>query len=370
MRIVVTGAEGFIGRNLRWRLRELGHDDVVALTRATPVPQWEERLRGADFVFHLAGVNRPPDPALYDAGNAGVTDALCRALARIGSEAPVIYASSTQAELDNAYGRSKRAAEKRLLAHARERGSAVHVFRLPNVFGKWSKPDYNSAVATFCHRIARGEAIVVHDAAAPLRLVYVDDVVAAFAALLAQRDAPGGFVEVGPTHETSVGELAATIRSFAESRESLVTPRVGSGLVRALYATYVSFLPPSAFAYDVPRHADPRGMFIEMLKTPDCGQFSCFTALPGVTRGGHYHHTKTEKFLVIAGTARFGFRNIESGEAHELVVRGGDARIVETVPGWTHDITNIADDELVVMLWANEVFDRQRPDTVAMQVRP
>jgi UDP-2-acetamido-2,6-beta-L-arabino-hexul-4-ose reductase len=149
-----------------------------------------------------------------------------------------------------------------------------------------------------------------------------------------------------------------------------VTPRVGSGLVRALYATYVSFLPPSAFAYDVPRHADPRGMFIEMLKTPDCGQFSCFTALPGVTRGGHYHHTKTEKFLVIAGTARFGFRNIESGEAHELVVRGGDARIVETVPGWTHDITNIADDELVVMLWANEVFDRQRPDTVAMQVRP
>jgi len=370
MRIVVTGADGFIGRNLRWRLRELGHDDVVALTRATPVERWEERLRGAGFVFHLAGVNRPPDPALYDAGNAGVTDALCRALARSGSDATVVYASSTQAELDNPYGRSKRAAEERLFAHARERGSAVHVFRLPNVFGKWSKPDYNSAVATFCHRIARGEEIVVHDAAAPLRLLYVDDVVAAFAALLGQRDAPGGFGEAGPIHETTVAELAATIRGFAASRESLVTPRVGAGLVRALYATYVSFLPRDRFAYDVPRHADPRGVFIEMLKTPDCGQFSCFTALPGVTRGGHYHHTKTEKFLVIAGTARFGFRDIESGETHELVVRGGDGRIVETVPGWTHDITNIADDELVVMLWANEVFDRQRPDTVAMQVRP
>ena len=370
MRIVVTGANGFIGCNLRWRLRELGYADVVSITRETPPAEWDKRVAGADFVFHLAGVNRPPDPQQHDAGNAGVTDMLCRALERAGVNAPVVFASSTQAALDNAYGRSKRAAEERLVEHGRDRKSAVHVFRLTNVFGKWSRPDYNSAVATFCHRIARGEEIVVHDPAAPLRLVYIDDVVAAFVALIASPDASSGFHEAGPIHETTVGELASTIRGFAASRETLITPRVGSGLVRALYATYVSFLPPSSFAYVVPRHADPRGVFIEMLKTPDCGQFSCFTALPGVTRGGHYHHTKTEKFLVIAGTARFGFRHIETGETHELVVRGGEGRIVETVPGWTHDICNIGEGELVVTLWANEVFDRERPDTVAMKVRP
>jgi UDP-2-acetamido-2,6-beta-L-arabino-hexul-4-ose reductase len=370
MRIAVTGADGFMGRNLRWRLRELGHADVVGITRAVAPDAWAEKLRGTDIVFHLAGVNRPPDPAQYASGNAGVTDALCRALAQAGSRAPVVYASSTQAELDNPYGRSKRAAEERLLAHGRDVGAAVHVFRLTNVFGKWSRPDYNSAVATFCHRIARGQPIDVHDPDAPLRLVHVDDVVAAFIALLDRPDAQSGLHEAGPVHDTTVGELAATIRGFAASRETLMTPRAGTGFVRALYATYVSFMPPASFAYDVPRYPDPRGVFIEMLKTPDCGQFSCFTALPGVTRGGHYHHTKTEKFLVIAGAARFAFRHIESGETHEIVVRGGEGRIVDTVPGWTHDITNVGEGELVVMLWANEVFDRQRPDTVPMKVRP
>jgi len=369
MRIVVTGADGFIGRNLRWRLREMGHADVVTITRTTPPDGWAAALRGAEFVFHLAGVNRPPDPAGYDEGNAGVTDLLCKTLKLLGSRAPVAYASSTQAELDNPYGRSKRAAEDRLLAHAREVGGPVYVFRLSNVFGKWARPNYNSAVATFCHRIARGEEIVLNDPASALRLVYVDDVVAAFASLLGGDEHETGFHVAGPVHHSTVGEVAGVIREFAASRESLMTPRVGTGLVRALYATYVSYLPPEAFAYDVPCHADPRGVFIEMLKTPDCGQFSCFTALPGVTRGGHYHHTKTEKFLVIAGTAHFGFRHIESGETHELVVRGGSGRIVETIPGWTHDITNTGEGELIVMLWANEVFDRQRPDTVTMKVR-
>ena len=246
----------------------------------------------------------------------------------------------------------------------------MHLFRLANVFGKWCRPNYNSAVATFCHNTARGLPIVVNDPAAALRLVYVDDVVAAFAGLLARPDAPGGFVEAGPVYETTVGEVADRVREFAASRSSLVTARVGGGLVRALYSTYVSHLPPASFAYDVPRHGDARGVFVEMLKTPDCGQFSYFTAHPGITRGEHYHHSKTEKFLVIKGTARFGFRHIVTGETHELTTRGGEGRIVETVPGWTHDITNVGDDELIVMLWANEIFDRERPDTVAMKVRP
>jgi UDP-2-acetamido-2,6-beta-L-arabino-hexul-4-ose reductase len=211
--------------------------------------------------------------------------------------------------------------------------------------------------------------ITVHDPKSPLRLVHIDDVVSALIALLSAPPSPG-IVQVSPEYETTVGELAQMIREFAGSRSSLMSPRVGAGLVRALYSTYVSFLPTESFSYEVARYVDPRGTFVEMLKTPDCGQFSYFTAHPGVARGEHYHHTKTEKFLVIRGTARFGFRNIDSGETYELVTGGGEARIVETIPGWTHNIVNVGDDELVVMLWANEVFDRASPDTVSMKVNP
>lgn len=248
------------------------------------------------------------------------------------------------------------------------RGVPVHVFRLPNVFGKWCKPNYNSAVATFCHNIARDLPIQVNDPAAPLTLVYVDDVVERFIELMDGADAMvdgDGFATVAQQYATTVGELAAQIQAFKDSRDTLMTARVGTGWIRALYATYVSYLPVEAFTYAVPQHGDPRGVFVEMLKTPDCGQFSFFTAHPGITRGGHYHHTKTEKFLVIKGQACFKFRHMQTGQVHELVTCGDQAEIVETVPGWTHDITNIGSDEMIVMLWANEVFDRVRPDTFA-----
>jgi UDP-2-acetamido-2,6-beta-L-arabino-hexul-4-ose reductase len=247
----------------------------------------------------------------------------------------------------------------------------VHIFRLPNVFGKWCKPNYNSAVATFCHNIARGLPIQVNDTAASVTLVYVDDVIARFVQLMDGADAATdavGFATVAPQYSITVGELARQIQTFKDSRSTLVTERVGTGLVRALYATYVSYLPVEEFKYTVPQYADPRGVFAEMLKTPDCGEFSFFTAHPGITRGGHYHHTKTEKFLVIKGQARFKFRHMETGQVHELCTSGDVSTIVETVPGWTHDITNIGADEMVVMLWANEVFDRERPDTFTCPV--
>ncbi len=370
MHIVVTGASGFIGSNLRVRLRELGFADVVGLSRDTPAHEVASELGRADFVFHLAGVNRPPDAAEFARGNADFTHAVCAALAQAGRRAPLVLASSTQAALDNPYGRSKRAAEDAVLQYGRESGAPVHIARLTNVFGKWARPGYNSAVATFCHQVSRGLPVSVNDAASPLQLLYIDDVVEAFAQLAATPAAAGGFIDVGPVYRSTVGEVADMLRGFEASRRSLLTLRVGTGLPRALYATYLSHLPPQAFDYEVPRHADARGVFVEMLKTPDCGQFSYFTAHPGITRGEHYHHSKTEKFLVIRGTARFGFRQIETGQTHELVSRGGEARIVETVPGWTHNITNIGDDELIVMLWANEIFDRARPDTVAMKVAP
>lgn len=370
MRIVVTGADGFIGKNLRVRLRELGHTDVVSITSAFSAADLQAALTGADFVYHLAGVNRPKDPAEFATGNAGFTQTLCDALMASGRRVPVAFTSSTQAALDNPYGRSKQDAEGALLEYARTIGAPLHLFRLPNVFGKWCRPHYNSGVATFCHNIARGHAVTVNDSNAALRLVYVDDVVAAFIGLLATPSDEGGLKEVEPVYATTVGEVVQTLQGFAASRQSLLTARVGTGLVRALYSTYVSYLPPASFDYIVPRHVDPRGEFVEMLKTPDCGQFSYFSAHPGITRGEHYHHSKTEKFLVIRGTAHFGFRHIETGEVHEVVTRGGEARIVETVPGWTHNITNVGDDEMIVMLWANEVFDREHPDTIALKVNP
>lgn len=371
-KVLITGASGFVGKNLRLHLAERKDVQVLCFTRESDVAQLPSLLQEVDFVFHLAGVNRPQDPQEFGVGNAELTQMLCQTVGAVvadtGRKIPVVYTSSTQAARENPYGQSKRLAEEALFALQRTSGVPVHVFRLPNVFGKWCKPNYNSAVATFCHNIARELPIQVNDPAAALTLVYVDDVVERFIQLLDGADAmvdADGFAAVAPQYTTTVGELAAQIQTFKDSRSTLMTERVGTGMVRALYATYVSYLPVEAFTYTVPMYSDPRGVFAEMLKTPDCGQFSYFTAHPGITRGGHYHHTKTEKFLVIKGQARFKFRHMQTGEAYELVTSGDKAEIVETVPGWTHDITNIGSDEMIVMLWANEVFDRERPDTFA-----
>jgi UDP-2-acetamido-2,6-beta-L-arabino-hexul-4-ose reductase len=372
MKVLITGAQGFVGKNLQLHLAERKDVQVVCFTREHSAHQLSALLQGVDFVFHLAGVNRPQDPQEFTTGNAELTQSLCEALCTVaestGKKVPVVYTSSTQAGRDNPYGHSKRGAEKALQATARSHGIPAHVFRLPNVFGKWCKPNYNSAVATFCHNIARDLPIQVNDPAASVTLVYVDDVVERFLQLMDGADAAvdaDGFATVAPQYTTTVGELARQIQSFKDSRSTLMTERVGTGLVRALYSTYVSYLPPESFAYPVQQHGDTRGVFVEMLKTPDAGQFSFFTAHAGITRGGHYHHSKTEKFLVIKGQARFKFRHMQTGETHELVTCGDKSEIVETVPGWTHDITNIGTEEMVVMLWANEVFDRARPDTFA-----
>jgi len=372
MKLLVTGADGFVGRNLLQHLSERSDTQVVTFTRDSDEAQLPALLSGTDFVVHLAGVNRPHDPGDFEVGNVGFTGKLVEALVcllRTTERRPVVvYASSIQAELDNPYGRSKRRAEELLLAAQAQHQIPVRIFRLPNVFGKWAKPNYNSAVATFCHNISRGLPIEVRDSAALLNLVYIDDVVAAILNLIDGRMGEASYCTVSPQYTTTVGRTAELIRGFSESRRTLLTDRVGVGLVRALYSTYVSYLPTNEFAYPVPQYQDARGVFVEMLKTPDTGQFSFFTAHPGATRGGHYHHSKTEKFLVIRGRALFRFRHVRTGECHELAAVGETPVIVETVPGWSHDITNVGDDELIVMLWANEIFDRERPDTVAFRV--
>lgn len=364
-KVLVTGADGFIGRNLTLRLSELGHRPIP-IVRTSDAQALQDGVAQADIVVHLAGANRPVNPDEFMAVNRGACETLIDALEKAGRRLPVILTSSVRADDPSDYGRSKLSGEEVIRAYGDSADVPVHIFRLPNVFGKWCRPYYNSAVATFCHRIARDIPIEIHDPDAPLTLVYIDDVVAAFVAII-ENGAAAGFHTVEPTYESSVGAVAETLNGFAHTRETGRIDRVGVGLKRALYATYVAAIPPDRFSYAVTMHRDARGSFAEMLKTLDSGQFSVFTALPGVTRGGHYHHTKTEKFLIVHGRARFRFRHMVSGERYELETDSDDFRIVETVPGWAHDVTNIGDELMISLLWANEAFDPAHPDTIAVQ---
>lgn len=277
-------------------------------------------------------------------------------------------ASSIQAERPNAYGKSKLKAEMHLLNLYMETGNNVYIYRLPNVFGKWCKPNYNSVVATFCHNISHNLPIQINDPSATLKLVHIGAVVTSFLDVMQSLPDDKLYIDVEPIYEVTLGELADQLYKFKESRASLVVEPVGDGFTRVLYATYISYIPPNEFNYPLKKNEDARGSFVEMLKTKDSGQFSFFTAHPGVTRGGHYHHVKTEKFLVIKGQARFGFRHIVTDEVCEIFTSGEQPEVVETVPGWSHDVTNVGEDELVVMLWANENFDKARPDTVYFKV--
>ena len=366
MRILVTGSDGFIGKNLLMHFKEMDGVDCVTYSRRNSVDEIPELLVKADWVFHLAGINRPKDSKEFMTGNFELTEALCDAIKATKRSIPIVLSSSVQANIDSDYGISKRAAEDKLLELCNETDNPVFIYRLPNVFGKFARPNYNSAVATFCHNIARDLPIQINNPLAVISMVYIDDVVSSFIDLIEkERNNKDCFVEVTPTYSITVGELAEQLYRFKASRESLCIGSVGSGLIRALYSTYVSYLPPEKFSYSLKQYGDERGIFVEMLKTKDTGQISFFTAHPGVTRGGHYHHSKIEKFLVIRGKACFRFRHVLTGEFYELYTSGDRSDIVETAAGWIHDVTNVGDEELICMLWANEVFDREKPDTFA-----
>lgn len=364
MRILITGANGFIGRNLCLRLEELGYKNLIRIDRDSTKQDLEQGLQDADFIYHLAGINRPKTDDEFISGNSDLTKHIVEHLLSIGKNTPIMLSSSIQAELNNAYGVSKAVAESHVEKYSATCGSSYYIFRYPNVFGKWCQPNYNSFVATFCYNISNDIEITINDASAPVNLVYIDDVCTDAIALLSGA-IESGYKTVAPIYSTTVGEVAELIYSFKNSRSTLITEDVGTGFIRALYSTWLSYLPAEKFAYTVPSYGDARGVFCEMLKTPSAGQFSFFTAHPGITRGGHYHHSKNEKFLVIRGQACFRFEHVITGERYELKVSSGEFKIVETVPGWTHDITNIGTDELIVMLWANEIFNRDEPDTIA-----
>lgn len=363
MNVAVTGAHGFIGKNLCTHLKEKGVNTFLVV-RDTSEERLREILGKVDMVYHLAGVNRPKEDVEFVTGNVGSLQNVVNLLVELKRSIPVVLSSSIHAGSCSPYGQSKLEAEELVFEYGAKQGAPVYVYRLPNVFGKWCRPNYNSVVATFCHNIANDIPISIHDESISVPLVYIDDVCAEFVAL-SERQEESGYKKVATEYSITLGELATLLLGFKRSRDTKLIEEVGTGLKRALYATYLSYITPEDFAYTLPSHRDPRGVFCEMLKTKESGQFSFFTAKTGITRGGHYHHTKNEKFLVINGKAKFCFQHIVSGERYELVTTRDDFKVVETVPGWTHNVTSIGDDELIVMLWANEIFDDNNPDTFA-----
>ena len=398
MKILITGAHGFVGQNLRAALEEIraGHDrrtdhvlcgDPAEITvnligRENSPEELDAFCKDCDFVFHLAGVNRPQDPSEFMRGNRDLTGRLLEALRRHNNRCPILLSSSIQASLEgrfqgSPYGESKRAGEELLFQYARETGAQALVYRLPNVFGKWCRPNYNSAVATFCHNTANDLPIQINDPAVPMELVYIDDVVEEFLQALrgCGHRAEDGTYRVPVVHRASLGRIAETILSFPKLRESLEVPKLDDPLTKKLYSTYLSYLPAERFACGLRMNEDPRGSFTELIRTPDRGQFSVNISRPGVTKGQHWHHTKNEKFIVVKGEALIQLRRVGAqadGTPYPVVefrVSGRRIQAVEMIPGYTHNIINLSQtEELVTLMWANEPFDPARPDTFFEEV--
>ena len=371
--ILITGAGGFVGRNLVATLHAMGCKDLLLFEKDDTVETLADYCRRAAFVVHLAGINRPKDPSEFYSGNAGLTDTMLHLLAKCGNKAPVLVTSSIQAALDNDYGKSKKQAEDAIFAHGETTGAPVYVFRMEGVFGKWCRPNYNSVVATFCHNIARGLPIEVRDPAYELPLVYIDDVVACILDAMqnhhAERDTEG-HCRIHPVHRVTLGHLAELIEGFAEARKgSLEVPYLAPGsFEKKLYSTYLSYLPTDQFAYDLTMHCDDRGSFTEALRSPERGQVSVNISKPGIVKGNHWHHTKNEKFLVVQGEGVIRFRRIDCEEIIEYHVSGKKLQIVDIPCGYTHNIENVGSEDMVTVMWANECFDPDHPDTFYLPV--
>lgn len=368
MNVLVTGSKGFIGKNICLYLSEFTKVKVFTFDRLDSYVELEDRLARADIVIHLAGENRPKLLIDFEKVNTKLTQTICKILSKQNNQATVVLTSSIQALSDTDYGRSKFAAEEAVRKLNKTNGNPVSIYRLPGIFGKWCRPNYNSVVATFCHNVANGLSIQVDDPLKVLKLVHIDDVVASLVDHITSCSSELNYPSISPEFEITLGALAKKIKSFKASRTSLEIGNVGVGLGRALYSTYISYLPKESFSYDIPMHTDNRGIFVEFFKNKEVGQFSFLTVLPGFTRGSHYHHTKTEKFIVVKGVSSFGFRHMITNEKYYLEVTGDKQIIVESIPGWAHDITNVGSEELIIMVWANEIYNRELDDTFPSKV--
>ncbi len=369
MKILLTGAGGFLGKNFLWAARQAEDLEVLAYHHEMGEDALAAMCEDVDAIVHLAGVNRPETDQGFADGNVGFTQALVECLKKRSAGCPVLFASSTQAEQDNAYGCSKREAERILRAYAAEAGTKAMVYRLPNVFGKWCRPEYNSVVATFCHHIAHGLPIRIDDARHELHLVYVDDVIASFFdALCGKGKMADGFYSTEPVYDCTVGKLAELIRSFRDDRQTLGVPALSDAFIQKLYSTYLSYLPEDGFSYPLQSHTDARGAFTEFLRTEGQGQISVNLSHPHIVKGGHWHQSKHEKFLVVAGTGVIRLRKVGSDKILTYDVSGDKLKVVEIPPGYTHEIENTGETDMVTLMWVNENFDPAHPDTYRMEV--
>ena len=399
MNILITGAKGFVGRNLVANLKtiqegknrtrpQLAIGEIFEFDVDTPKENLDEFCKQADFVFNLAGVNRPQDPKEFMQGNFGFASTLLDTLKKYNNKCPVMLSSSVQATLEgryagSEYGKSKLAGEELFFKYAQETGTPVYVYRFPNLFGKWCRPNYNSAVATFCHHIARNLPIQVSDPSIVLELLYIDDLMEEMLDALEGHPHFCNYTGITPvahqkgkycfapiTHQVTLGEIVDLLTQFHNQPHTLLVPEIPSGsFAKKLYSTYLSYLPQEAVCFDLNQHVDARGSFTELLKTVSGGQFSVNISKPGITKGNHWHNTKWEFFIVVSGHARMEQRKIGTDEVWTFDVSGDKPQAVHMLPGYTHNIINLSNTEpLITLMWANELFDANKPDTFAEEV--
>ena len=369
MKVLITGANGFVGKNLQSFLSLNKEIEVLLYDKESTQEELDKYTKECDFVYHLAGVNRPQDPKEFMEGNFGFTSTLLDKLKKNNNKASIMISSSIQAELDNDYGKSKKAGEDLLFKYGKENDVKVYVYRFPNLFGKWCRPNYNSVIATFCNNVATNQEIVVNDENKELTLAYIDDVCEEIVKCLNGKSTKeGDFCKVPITYTKKLGYIAELIKSFKENDRGIMVPSTGDDFIKKLYATYISYVPLNEMVVDLTEHRDNRGVFCELVRTEGSGQVSVSTTNPNIVRGGHYHHTKMERFIVIKGKAKIEFEHVLTHEKIEFEVSGDKLQYVTIPVGYQHCINNIGEGELILILWANELFDENKPDTYVMEV--
>ena len=369
MKVLVTGAKGFIGKNLVSTLEREDKYEIICIDRENSKEELEKGVLNSDFIVHLAGINRPKNEEEFFEGNTGLTEEIIEILKKNNKNTSILITSSIQADLDNAYGQSKKGAEEALIKYMADTKGNVFIFRLPNVFGKWCRPNYNSAIATFCHNIARGEEVWISDPSKEMTLVYIDDVVRNIKNVIDnEKTYIPGYQNVDIEHKATLGEIVDLINSFKESRKSLMIPNMENELTKKLYSTYLSYLPENEFSYPLKMNVDNRGSFTEFIKSKDRGQVSVNISKPGITKGNHWHDTKNEKFLVVSGEGVIRFRKVDSEEIIEYKVSGEKLEVVDIPVGYTHSIINTGERDMVTIMWVNEIFNPEKPDTIYLEV--
>ena len=389
-KILVTGSNGFVGKNTVVALKEANKYEILTIDRSNSEEELKQATLSADFIVHLAGINRPKETKEFYEGNGELTEKIVGYLKENNKNTPILITSSTHAVLDNDYGKSKKQSEDALIKYSDECDAKVYIFRLPNLFGKWCRPNYNSAVSTFCHNIAHDLDVWVNDPAIELNLVYIDDVVASIIDCIEETNiiklknideevaitTTGAssiqidkyYYEVTTVYKRTLGNIVDSLKMFRNMRKSLLIPDLSDGFNKVLYSTYLTYLEEDDFSYYLDKKEDNRGWLAELVKSEQFGQMFVSKTHPGITRGNHWHHTKTEKFIVIQGQAAIRFRKLDEDKVIEYIVDGEKPQVLDIPPGYTHSIENIGQDEVITLFWSNEMFNPEKPDTYFLEV--